>query len=230
MCELLVARGPRPFPLAELWSLAERMERFGLAGYGWGVTWRDGGGRLRSHRDARAFCTDPAREALGANETSVALVHLRRPSRLSTQTLADTQPFMDPAGRFGFAHNGDLRDYRAARRAYAAAGRIAGRADSEVAARWLEDRWHQAPARALLPELHGRFGGQANLAALGTTGGPIVYAGNAENPLFQFRLADLTVAATGLYSLDRSLFRLAAPGARHRRLVRPGAVLELAAP
>ena len=70
-----------------------------------------------------------------------ALVHLRRPSRLSTLTLPDTQPFDDPAGRFAFSHNGDLRDYKGLRATYRAAGRIHGRADTEVGARWLEDEW-----------------------------------------------------------------------------------------
>ena len=57
-----------------------------------------------------------------ATETTSALVHLRRPSRLSTLDLPDTQPFDDPAGRFAFSHNGDLRDYRGLRAAYRAPG------------------------------------------------------------------------------------------------------------
>ena len=65
-----------------------------------------------SYRDIRAFRDDPGRETVGATETTSALVHLRRPSRLSTLTLPDTQPFDDPAGRFAFSHNGDLRDYK----------------------------------------------------------------------------------------------------------------------
>ena len=97
------------------------------------------------------------------------LVHLRRPSRLSTLDLPDTQPFDDPAGRFAFSHNGDLRDYRAARERYRQQGRIFGRADSEVGERWLEDAWagRRGPAGATqLAALHAAFGGQANLAVL----------------------------------------------------------------
>ena len=75
-----------------------------------------------SYRDIRAFRDDPGREAVGASETTAALVHLRRPSRLSTLTIADTQPFDDPAGRFAFSHNGDLRDYKRLRATYRAAG------------------------------------------------------------------------------------------------------------
>ena len=108
--------------------------------------------RLGSYRDVRAFRDDPGREAVGRTETTSALVHLRRPSRLSTLTLPDTQPFDDPDGRFAFSHNGDLRDYTGLRATYRAQGRIHGRADTEVGARWLEDAWRPgrtggAPAR-----------------------------------------------------------------------------------
>ena len=137
MCEHYIARAAEPFRLDELWPFSERLERFGLAGFGWGASWVDGDGRIDSYRDVRAFRGDPGREEVGRKETTSALVHLRRPSRLSTLALPDTQPFRDPAGRFAFSHNGDLRDYRTLRTAYRAQGRIHGRADTEVGARWL---------------------------------------------------------------------------------------------
>jgi glutamine phosphoribosylpyrophosphate amidotransferase len=218
MCEQFIARAAEPFRLDELWPFMERVERFGIAGFGWGAAWIDDDGGLRSHRDVHAFHDDPGRHAVGLETTTVALVHLRRPSRLSTLSEADTQPFDDPAGRFSFSHNGDLRDYRALRPAFRAQGRIRGRADSEVGARWLEDAWHRGePVAHLLGALHDRFGGQANLAVLAADGTPYHYAGNDENPVFAFRLGRIGVVSTGIYSLDRSLFRYAAPGATERR-------------
>ncbi len=220
MCEHFIARAAEPFRLDELWPFAEKLERFGLAGFGWGTAWVGTDGKLASYRDIRAFRDDPGREAVGANETTAALVHLRRPSRLSTLTLPDTQPFDDPAGRFSFSHNGDLLDYKGLRKTYQAEGRIHGRADTEVGARWLEDAWHDdEPVGHLLAALHDRFGGQANLAVLADDGTPYHYAGNGENPVFTFRLGGIGVASTGIYSLDRSLFRFVAPGATERRLV-----------
>jgi hypothetical protein len=71
----------------------------------------------------------------------------------------------------------------------------------------------------LLGALHDRFGGQANLAVLTADGTPHHYAGNGENPVFAFRLGRIGVASTGIYSLDRSLFRFVAPGATDRRLI-----------
>lgn len=58
------------------------------------------------------------------------------------------------------------------------------------------------------------FGGAAWL-----DGTPHHYAGNGENPVFGFRLGRIGLVSTGIYSLDRSLFRFVAPGAVERRLV-----------
>ena len=221
MCEHYVARAVEPFRLDELWPFTEKLERYGIAGFGWGAAWLGADGRLATYRDIRAFRDDPARDAVGANETTAALVHVRRPSRLSTLSLPDTQPFDDPAGRYAFSHSGDLRDYKALRATFRAQGRIHGRADTEVGARWLEDAWNlDEPASNLLGALHDRFGGQANFAVLAADGTGHHYAGNGENPVFSFRLGRIGLASTGIYSLDRSLFRFVAPGASDRRLIR----------
>jgi glutamine amidotransferase-like protein len=222
MCEQYVTRAAEPFRIDELWPFTGRLERFGLAGFGWGAAWVGADGRLHSHRDTRAFRDDPDGAArVGAQETTAVLVHLRRPSRLSTLQLPDTQPFDDPAGRFSFSHNGDFHDWRSLRVRYRQQGRIHGRADTEVGARWLEDQWDGfGQGGLLLPALHDRFGGHANLALLTADGTPHHYAGNTENPVFTFRLGRFGIASTGIYSLDRSVFRFVAPGASERHLVR----------
>src|SRR5918911_3613926 len=161
MCEHYVARAAEPFALGELWPFTEKLERYGIAGFGWGAAWLDGAGRLQSYRDLRSFADDPGRERVGEVRTSTALVHLRRPSKLSTLTLPDTQPFVDPAARFAFSHNGDLREYKRWRPKFRDAGRIHGRADTEVGQRWLEDEWDggRNPAE-LLCRMHETFRGQ----------------------------------------------------------------------
>ena len=220
MCEQFIARAAEPFRLDELWEFSERLERFGIAGFGWGAAWVEGDGCLASHRDVHAFRDDPAREGVGAHETTSALIHLRRPSRLSTIGPHDTQPFDDPAGRYSFSHNGDLLLHRDWRARYRAQGRILGRADTEVGARWLEDEWRDGESVPhLLGALHDTFGGQANLAVLTADGAAHHYAGNRENPVFTFRLGRIGIAGTAIYSLDRSVFRFVAPGATDRRLV-----------
>jgi glutamine phosphoribosylpyrophosphate amidotransferase len=221
MCEQFIARASEPFRLDELWSFTDKLERFGLAGFGWGAAWVDAAGTLQTYRDIHAFRDDPGRDALGATETTSLLVHLRRPSRLSTLALPDTQPFTDPAGRFVFSHNGDLRDFQGPRAKYRREGRIHGRADSEVGQRWLEDAWSDAERVGhILGALHDAFGGEANFGILAADGTPYHYAGNPQNPVFTFRLGRIGVASTALYSIDRSVFRYCAPGATDRALVR----------
>jgi hypothetical protein len=228
MCEQFVARAAEPFRIDELWPFTERLERYGLAGFGWGAAWLDAAGGLQSHRDIQSFCDDPVGAArVGGHETTSLLVHLRRPSRLSTLQLPDTQPFDDPAARFSFSHNGDFRDWRGPRAAYRQAGRIHGRADTEVAARWLEDAWATSRPTDLLPVLHDWFGGRANLAVITADGSTVHYAGNTDNPVFSFRIGRIGIVSTGIYSLDRSLFRFVARGATDRRLVRQQTTIEL---
>ncbi len=221
MCEHFVAKAKAPFAISELWPFAAGLERYGIAGFGWGAGWIDGKGAIDTYRTNSAFRDDPTGQAsVGAAETTAVLIHLRRPSRLSWLSPADAQPFADPAARFVFSHNGDLRAWQAYRPSYREAGRIHGRGDTEVGQRWLEDNWQtNEPAGHLLGALHDAFGGQANLAMLTADGSVHHYAGNGENPVFSFHLGRLDIASTGIYSLDRSLFRFVAPGAKDRRLV-----------
>jgi hypothetical protein len=221
MCEQFVARSAEPFALADLWPFTERLERFGIAGFGWGAAWVASDGSFGLHRDLRAFRDDPWREEIGTVRTTAALVHLRRPSKLSTLTLADTQPFADAADRFVVGHNGDLREHHHPRDRYRAQGRIHGRADTEVAVRWLEDEWSDGERPAhILGALHDSFGGQANFALLLPDGSVHHYAGNRENPVFGFRLGTVDILSTGIYSVDRSLFAFVCPEATGRHVVR----------
>jgi len=243
MCELLAAAAAEPFALGELWETAAGLERYGVAAFGWGAAWLTPEGTIAHHVSTAAFRDDPAQFALADIRTTALMVHLRRPSKLSTIGLPDAQPFIDPKGRFAFSHNGDLAGFRTIRPRYLEQGRIAGRADSEVGQRWLEDRWAEHapgldrpspddpgapdPCRALAA-LHDELGGQANLMALTPSGVTHVHAGNTENPVFRYRLGRMGIVSTALYSIDRSLFRLVARTATDRHLLRPGQRYHLA--
>ena len=183
-------------------------------GFGWGAAWVHADGRLVHLPRHPGLPRRSGGAPMSARvETTAALVHLRRPSKLSTLQLADTQPFDDPAGRFSFSHNGDLRECRRARRGYQAEGRIHGRADTEVGRALAGGRMGEPAARRTASRaLHDAFGGQANLALAHCRRDAVHYAGNTENPVFTFRLGRIGIASTGIYSLDRSLFQLAAHG------------------
>ena len=143
-------------------------------------------------------------------------------------------------------HNGDLAGFRTVRPRYLEQGRIFGRADSEVGQRWLEDAWaeHELELRwpgpaepgaprpdpcGALAALHAELGGQANLMALTPAGAIHCYAGNTENPVVSFRLGPLRLVTTAIHSIDRSIFRLVAPGATERRILKPGSRLHIVA-
>ena len=230
MCEHFVARAAEPFRLDELWPFAERLERYGMAGFGWGAAWLTADGRLETHRDIRAFRDDPTtRPASARSRRRALLVHLRRPSKLSTLQLADTQPFLDPAGRFAFSHNGDLRDYPRARATrYQAQGRIAGRADTEVGQRWLEDAWADGPSPAAASCAPSTRPSAARPTWRDRADGAAVhYAGNAENPVFSSASAG---SASCRPPCTRSTGRCSSSprSARtERRLVRPGNAVAL---
>jgi len=221
MCEQYIARADAPFRIDELWPFTERLERNGIASYGWGATWLGADGQLHSYRDIGTFVDDARGQAKVGDETTRALlVHLRRPSKLSTIGPADTQPFDDPAGRFSFSHNGELKHDQRFRKRFRDAGRLKGRADTEVGARWLEDEWAAgADVPAVLVRLHRAFEGDANLAVLTRDGTGYHYAGNSQNPVFTFDLGPFRIASTGIHSLDRSFFSYVVPEATNRKLV-----------
>ena len=244
MCELLAAVAAEPFRIGDLWDLVDGLERYGQAAFGWGAAWLTVDGRLVHHASTAAFRDDPERFGLADVRTRALNVHLRRPSKLSTIGLPDTQPFIDPDGRFAFSHNGDLAGSHRVRPRYVEQGRIAGKADSEVGQRWLEDVWAEHELEQIWPDqaakgapdpcralaaLHGEMGGQANLMALTPNGVTHCYAGNTDNPLFRFRLGPLRLVTTGIHSADRSLFRFVAHGATERHLVRVGQRYDLVA-
>ena len=227
MCEHFVARAAEPFRLDELWPFTERLERYGIAGFGWGAAWvEDAASSVRT--GTPSVPRRPGRDEVGRVETTAALVHLRRPSKLSTLGIADTQPFDDPAGPLLVQPQRRLpRDPRRGGPATATpAGSTAGPTRRSARAGSRTAGTATAPV-TLLTELHEAFGGQANLATIEVDGSVAAYAGNTENPVFTFRLGRIGIASTGIYSLDRSLFRFVAPEATERRLVRVGDAVAL---
>jgi predicted glutamine amidotransferase len=204
------------------------LERMGVAGFGWGAAWLGSDGRIRTYRKpVRLAEDDTGREALKAERSHRFLVHLRRPSKLSTVQMADTQPFQDEQGAFAFCHNGYLKqaeDYRAR-----FADRLHGRADSEIGFRYVQDLLGEGvrPGQALAAT-HRALGGRANFGYLGADGELLVDASNEINPMWTFSLEGAAVAASALHSDDESLFDLVFPEATNRSRLGAGQVVEVA--
>jgi predicted glutamine amidotransferase len=143
-------RLPDRLTLGSLLPRALKLERFGIAGFGWGTAWVTQEERVEVYRSERSLADDRVRaRRLEAVESYRFLLHLRRPSRLSTIGMADTQPFLVPSGGFAFCHNGFFERGEELRPSFA--GRLHGLADSEIGFRLLEDLLARRipPARAM---------------------------------------------------------------------------------
>jgi len=217
VCELLALTGPRPFPVRDLLPMAAAVERWGIAGMGWGLAWIDArDGRLRHYKRETALRDDEQAPRIVADAmTTTALVHLRRPSLLSTIQRHDTQPFVSADEGFAFAHNGELRRHAEYRPRYTARALLRGRADTEVGFHYLADLLRETdPARALV-RLQDDMGGPNNLLYLDGAGLLLAYSASEENPVYRFRLGERIGVVTALYSRDRAVFDLALPDAAY---------------
>jgi predicted glutamine amidotransferase len=232
MCEMLVATFDEPRPFTEVAPLASGLEQLGVAGYGWGVAWLDeaaNGGAVRGVRGLGRYRDEGHRNyTLLTTVSRRFVVHLRRPSRLSTVQMADTQPFLDD-GRSAWAHNGFLERAEELRGGYA--DRLHGRADSEVGWQFFLDRTAAGdqPLDALRA-VDEAFGGRMNLAYLAVDGELSIYSRNETNRMWTFRLDGGVMAATDLHSADTSLFDLVVLRATDRELVEAGSAVRLAGP
>jgi hypothetical protein len=228
MCEVLAVAASEEILFDAVLPWARDLERLGVTGFGWGVAWAVHGG-VRRYRNASSLGEDAAGAgALTSVRSDRFLVHLRRPSRLSTVQLADSQPFLDAedengVGAFAFCHNGYLARHAEVRPRYES--RLRGHADSEVGFEFLRQGigGGTSPADGLA-KVHQRFGGDANLGYLGADGTLLVYGGYPHNTAWRFEQDGLTIAATALHSEDESLFDLLFTKASHRTRIGPQAV------
>ena len=92
MCELMVVRFDSPRGIGELFPLAQSLERYGVAGFGWGVAWLSGTG-VTGYGPPVAFADDRSgRRQLTDVKSKCYLLHLRRPSQLTTYPLRIRSP------------------------------------------------------------------------------------------------------------------------------------------
>jgi predicted glutamine amidotransferase len=226
MCEMLAASFPEARPFAELAGIVAGLEEYGLGSFGWGVAWLEDGA-VRGIRGLGRFRDEGiADENLLTTRSRRFLVHLRRPSRLSTIQMADTQPFFEGT-ESAWCHNGFLD--RAAELRHEFEGELRGQADSEVGWRFFLARLAEGlDACSALRNVGETFGGKANLGFLSASGELALYSQNASNRMWRFSIDEADFATTDLHSDDNSVFDLVVPKARARQRVEPGTAFLLA--
>jgi predicted glutamine amidotransferase len=224
MCEVLAVRWPRAVPFTDVLPWAQKMEYYGMGSFGWGVAWLNDG-QVEGYRFAGRLAEDEKGPKRLAEVTSTHyLVHFRRPTRLGTVQLADTQPFISGGGRFAFCHNGFFNKEAQFRERFGS--RLEGQADSEVGFRMFEDFAAEGlPPEEAIRRTHDQLQGNANIGYLGADGELVVFNAYPKNQLYRFRLDGADLAATELHSPDDSLFRLIFPGATSRRTVTGAEIL-----
>lgn len=207
MCEILAVNSDRPIEMSSLFPIAQKMEYFGIAGLGWGVAWL-AGERVERYRQLGRLEDDAAgKEQLSSVKSTHFLFHFRRPTRLSTSQLPDTQPFMSEGGSFAFCHNGSFEREAVFRSDYAS--RLAGKADSEVGFLMLTDELRRGvPADKAMQSIHAKLRGNSNLGFLSSTGDLIVYSAYPANRLWHFRQEGADIAATEVHSQDGAMFEM----------------------
>jgi predicted glutamine amidotransferase len=228
MCEFIAAAWDRPVPYARLDKWAADLERYGLGSFGWGVAWVSEG-EVQVERGLGRYVDEaPWRARLQAVESTRFLVHLRRPSKLSTIAPADTQPFPS-AGRYAFCHNGFLKRAEQYRSEYAS--ELQGSADSEVGWRYFDELvaagWAATDALRSVDE---RFGGEVNLGYLDADNVLAIYTRSDSNPMWRFSVDGGRVATTALHSSDASVFDFVYPGVGERRFIPPTTALRIDQP
>lgn len=228
MCEILAAAWDEPHSYRELHDWVAKLEIYGLGSFGWGVAWLDDDddGTVQVDRGLGRYVDEGADHTdLQAARSTRFLVHLRRPNKLSTVQLADTQPFLHDKD-FAFCHNGFLDRAEALRPPYA--DRLSGGADSEVGWLFFQDRLADgADPTEALREVDDTFGGKVNLGYLGSDATLAVYSHNVSNAMWLFDEAGGKLATTSVHSDDDSIFRLVFPGALHPQLIPAGTAVTL---
>ena len=194
------------------------MEYYGSAKFGWGVAWLESG-QVQRYRSLGQLADDPKdANFLNDVESTHFLIHFRRPSKLSTVQIEDTQPFMNDEQTVAFVHNGYFANEMEYRPTYA--DRCVGAADSEIGFLMFQDLVAAGvPMDEAMQVVYSKLGGSANLAAIDSDGAVALYSNNHGNRLWTFRVKDAVIAATQLHSADNSLFDLVFPDSTERSVV-----------
>lgn len=212
MCEMLVVRSEKPVSFESIFPYATLLDEYGVAGFGWGVVWRTEQGELKQYRSADGIRRDPlASRTLTGITSREFLIHLRRPSLMTSIAHFNAQPYLHREDKIAFAHNGYFAHHHDLRAMYPD---VEGTSDSVVGFHhYLALLKNGVEPTTALKQTHEALGGKANLCALHANGMIFCYGGNVDNAMYRFQLGELQCVATSLHSHDDFLFQAIFPTA-----------------
>ncbi len=205
MCEMMYLRKDTSFPLSDVLQYALILERYGLAGFGWGVAFVQGE-KIDYYRSELSLDEDRGGQfRLSDLAVDACLLHLRRPSFLSTIAVRNTQPYLEP-DEFAFGHNG----YLEASKRWRDEQTLIGESDSEVG--FVKYKSHLSGGNSRVDALQKTVGeligdGSANVIAMHKDGRAVATGWNRMNRLWRFRGKGFVGITTEIHSPDGILFK-----------------------
>jgi len=227
MCEMLAIRSEKLMPIETVLKYASLLDEYGVAGFSWGIVWKTESGTLKRYRAVEGIRRDPlAFRTLTSISSTEYLVHLRRPSAMTTIAHRNAQPYVSADGKVAFAHNGFFERHREYRPTYV--DRLEGTSDSEVGFFYYQDLLTSGvvPQNALM-QTHADLHGGANIGMMQAHGKTLFYSGHPDNSVYAFQQDGARMVSTALHSSDDYLFQSVFPNAEHCERIATGTVCEV---
>lgn len=224
MCEMFAVSASQPIAIEDVLHYATLLDEYGVAGFSWGVAWRTDSGEIKRYRAVEGIRRDTlATRTLAGVESTHFLVHLRRPSLMTTISFVNAQPYLADEQHVAFAHNGYFRKHREVRGRMQ--DKLVGTSDSEVGFRYYLERLQAGEdAGKALHTTRTDLDGDANIGVLLGDGSIHFYSGHHDNAVYSFRIDGNLFATTALHSGDRYVFESVFPRAEGIEQVESGTV------
>ncbi|MFT8929646.1 MAG: class II glutamine amidotransferase [Sporolactobacillus sp.] len=215
MCELLYVHSERMFPIKKIFDYAELLDHFGVAGFGWGIVWKNEAGELQEYKSVDGICNDTMKRiVLSEVMATDYLVHLRRPSLMSTIGQYNVQPYLNERKELAFAHNGYFAHHAKYRDEFMTD--LKGNSDSEVGFCYIESELMRgSTVQEAMVATHTALKGRANMLLFSAAEGIFAYNGSCENLMYRYSMDGAECISTSLHSLDNYLFESVFPKATH---------------
>lgn len=213
MCELLILKSEETIPIQFALSYAKLLDEFGLAGFSWGIAWKQEKDDIHYYKSVDGIRHDKvAITGLNNIESKEYFVHLRRPSLMNSIAVYNAQPYVTDNKSIAFGHNGNFQHHNQYRPFFSE--KLVGTSDSEVGFQYFlhEQMKGREPLEAI-QATYEALSGKANMVVMRKQAPTIIFSGNVDNHLYSFQLGKIKCVSSSLHSHDDFVFRTIFPTA-----------------